>query len=332
MAELGLGIHGEGGVEKVAATGSKGAITRVVEKLAATMPKTPHVALLNNLGGSTVIEMSVLARDLLASEIAPHIRLMVGPDAMMTALDMHGFSVSVMELSDGDEALLKQAVKAPGWTGCKDLGVPDTLPLPDGLSPIRAPASPHDATKAFLTCCCDVLIAAETDLNALDAKSGDGDTGSTLATAARALTDAMDRLPLADQTQLYRAIGLELSQTMGGSSGVLLAIFFAAAGDASSSGLPMREALQTGLDRMRQIGGANPGDRTMVDALLPALEALSDGVEAAAKAARKGADYTATLHQAKAGRAAYVNQEQLAGNIDPGAEAVARLFEHIARA
>ena len=54
--------------------------------------------------------------------------------------------------------------------------------------------------------------------------------------AARALQAALDRLPLADATQLYRAIGTELSQTMGGSSGVLLAIFFAAAGDASASG------------------------------------------------------------------------------------------------
>ena len=86
------------------------------------------------------------------------------------------------------------------------------------------------ATQAFLTDCCNILIEAEADLNALDAKSGDGDTGSTLATAARALIGAMDRLPLADHTQLYRAIGLELSQTMGGSSGVLLAIFFAAEG------------------------------------------------------------------------------------------------------
>ena len=140
----------------------------------------------------------------------------------------------------------------------------------------------------------------------------------------------MDTLPLADHTQLYRAIGLELSQTMGGSSGVLLAIFFAAAGDASSSGLPMREALQTGLDRMRMIGGANPGDRTMVDALLPALEALDQGLDKAAAAARKGAAFTATLSKAKAGRATYINAEQLHGHVDPGAEAVARLFEHLA--
>ena len=198
------------------------------------------------------------------------------------------------------------------------------------MTPIRAPASEHAATKAFLTDCCDVLIATENDLNLLDAKSGDGDTGSTLAGAARALIEAMDTLPLADHTQLYRAIGLELSQTMGGSSGVLLAIFFAAAGDASSSGMAMRDALIAGLDRMRQIGGANPGDRTMVDALLPALEALNDGLPAAAKAARNGATYTATLTSAKAGRASYINAEQLDGHIDPGAEAVARLFEHLA--
>ena len=331
MAELGLGIHGEAGVEQVAAIGARGAVARVVEKLAATMPKEPHVALINNLGGATVLEMSIIARDLLASPIGGHITLVVGPAAMMTALDMHGFSVSLMQLSTGDDDLLAQPVAVPGWPGCKPVARPAVLPLPDGLSPVRAPASPHAATKAFLTECCNVLIASEADLNALDAKSGDGDTGSTLATAARALIGAMDSLPLADHTQLYRAIGLELSQTMGGSSGVLLAIFFAAAGDASSAGRPMREALQDGLARLRQIGGANPGDRTMVDALLPALEALKSGLGPAAKAARKGAEYTATLTSAKAGRAAYINAEQLGGHTDPGAEAVARLFEHLAK-
>jgi dihydroxyacetone kinase len=176
-----------------------------------------------------------------------------------------------------------------------------------------------------LTRCCEILIAAENDLNALDAKSGDGDTGSTLAGAARALIGAMNRLPLADHTQLYRAIGLELSQTMGGSSGVLLAIFFAATGDAASSGLPMHEALKAGLRRMQEIGGARLGDRTMVDALVPALDALNDGPAAAARAARQGADRTASMTKANAGRAAYLNAKQLAGHVDPGAEAVARL-------
>lgn len=330
MAELGLGIHGEAGVEQVASNGATDAIAKICEKLAATMPDTPHVVLVNNLGGTTVLEMSILTQALLASDLGRRIRLIVGPDAMMTALDMHGFSISVMELANGDAELLAQPVICPGWPGCRAITTPEILPLPDGLSPIRSPASTHDATKMFLIDCCKVLIAAESDLNTLDAKSGDGDTGSTLAGASRALIDAMDTLPLADHTQLYRAIGLELSQTMGGSSGVLLAIFFAAAGDASSSGLGMRAALQAGLGRMRQIGGADPGDRTMVDALLPALDALDGGLNKAAVAARKGAAYTATLTTAKAGRATYINAEQLEGHVDPGAEAVARLFEHLA--
>jgi dihydroxyacetone kinase len=204
-------------------------------------------------------------------------------------------------------------------------------PLPDGLAPIRAVPSAHAGRRALIDRCCVALIAAERDLNALDAKSGDGDTGSTLATAARALTTALDRLPLADITQAYRAIGNELSQTMGGSSGVLLAIFFAAAGDASASGKGWIAALGVGLDRVMQVGGAAPGHRTMIDALAPALAALPEGVDAAARAARKGADATANMTKAKAGRASYLSEDKLAGHVDPGAEGVARLFEDLAK-
>lgn len=93
----------------------------------------------------------------------------------------------------------------------------------------------------------------------------------------------------------------------------------------------MTEALRAGLARMQEIGGAQPGDRTMVDALLPALDALVDqGLPAAARAAREGADRTARMTRAKAGRSAYINADQLAGNVDPGAEAVARLLEQLA--
>ena len=331
MVELGLGIHGEAGVEQVVFKGASNAITQVVDRLSNSMSKTPHVALINNLGGSCVLEMSILTKELMSSCIGKQIKILIGPDSMMTALDMHGFSVSVMELSEGDEALIDQMVSVSGWPGCKSIVQTPILPLPDRLSPVRMPASTHKPTKTFLTHCCRVLISSQEDLNTLDAKSGDGDTGSTLASAATALIGAMDSLPLADHTQLLRAIGLELSQTMGGSSGILLSIFFAAAGDASSSGRSLREALQDGLDRMREIGGANPGDRTMIDALLPALDALKDGLKEAAFAARKGADYTATLTTAKAGRATYINAEQLKGHVDPGAEAVARLFEALAK-
>ena len=329
-AELGLGIHGEAGVEQIDFAGARASVATMVERLASVMGEGPHVALINNLGGTSVLEMSVLAHDLLQSSIGDRITYAIGPSPLMTSLDMQGFSVSVFPADAAELELLKAPVAIPAWPGVSQVRPIAVAPIPDGLTPITPMPSNHAATRDFLINCCRVLIAAEQDLNALDAKSGDGDTGSTLAGAARALINAIDRLPLSDHTQLMRAIGQELSQTMGGSSGVLLAIFFAAAGDGESSGLPTREALRAGLARMQEIGGARIGDRTMVDALAPALDALGDGITAAASAARKGANFTSTLTRANAGRAAYINARQLEGHIDPGAEAVARLFEHLA--
>lgn len=328
-AELGLGIHGEPGVEQIDFAGAEQAVAAMIAKLSAETEDLPYVALLNNLGGASVLEMSVLAHELLQSELGHKIKYIVGPASMMTSLDMRGFSISLCPLTDQIATALFSDVDLAAWPGCNQVLAPKPVALPDGLTPIRPIPSDHKGTRDFVTRCCEIIIGMEADLNALDAKSGDGDTGSTLAGAARALIGAMGQLPLADHTQLFRAIGLELSQTMGGSSGVLLAIFFTAAGDAASSGLTMRDALRVGLDRMQQIGGANLGDRTMVDALFPALDALKEGLPAAATAARKGADHTATLTRAKAGRASYISAGQLSGHNDPGAEAVARLFESL---
>ncbi|MHA7888365.1 dihydroxyacetone kinase subunit DhaK [Roseicyclus sp.] len=330
-AELGLGIHGEAGVQQIDYHNAEQAMAAVTSKLAAVMEPGSHVVLLNNLGGATELEMSILANDLAKSAIGHQLQLIVGPAAMMTSLDMRGFSVSVYRLSAEDHAWLSAPCGPSAWPGCKAIKPVRVIELPDGLRPIQPIPSEHKPTAEFITRCCQILIKAEADLNALDAKSGDGDTGSTLAGAARALIGALDRLPLADHTQLFRAIGQELSQTMGGSSGVLLAIFFTAAGDAASSGLSMVAALKEGLARMQKIGGAEMGDRTMVDALKPALDQLeASGLAQAAVAAREGATQTAHIRRAKAGRAAYINAEQLYGNTDPGAEAVARLFEQLA--
>ncbi|KSV62925.1 dihydroxyacetone kinase [Sinorhizobium sp. GL2] len=330
-AELGLGIHGEAGVEQIVHSDARSAVAAMVERLQAAMEDKPHVVLVNNLGGTSILEMSILMHELAQSAIADRIVHMVGPAPMMTSLDMRGFSVSVYPADKAELELLSRPVALPAWPGVTAVRPVNVRALPDGLTPISPLPSRHDATRQFLLACCNLLIDAEKDLNALDAKSGDGDTGSTLAGAARALIQALDRLPLSDHTQLFRAIGQELSQTMGGSSGVLLAIFFAAAGDGASSGLSIREALKAGLARMQEIGGAQIGDRTMVDALSPALDALDASIGAASKAARDGANLTATLVRARAGRAAYINAKQLEGHIDPGAEAVARLFEHLAR-
>ena len=330
-AELGLGIHGEAGIEQVEFSGARDAMTMVVDRLAPNIGPGPHVALLNNLGSATPLEMAVLAEELTRSRIGDRISWLVGPAPMMTSLDMRGFSVSLLPVTQAEEAALMMPVAPWAWPGCRTVGAVPVEPLPDGLAPIKPIPSRNDATRALIERCCKILIATEAHLNALDSKSGDGDTGSTLATAARALAGALDRLPLADQTQLYRAIGLELSQTMGGSSGVLLAIFFAAAGDASAAGQDLIGSLKAGLDRIQQVGGARPGDRTLIDALFPALEALPSGLEAAARAAREGANATARITRARAGRASYLAAANLAGHNDPGAEAVACLLEALSR-
>ena len=326
-AELGLGIHGEPGVQQIDFAGAQAAMTTIVDKLKSHASGNV-VAILNNLGSTTPLEMSVLAQALNASGLAQYI---IGPAPMMTSLDMHGFSVSVMEVSKDELNALTDSVPMPAWPGLAKLGAPLIVDLPDGLTPIEPIPSKNDTTRQVIENVADLLIAAEGKLNELDAKSGDGDTGSTLATAARALKSGLDRMPLADLTQLFPALGNELSQTMGGSSGVILAIYFNAAGDACANGVPVQQALMDGLKRVSDVGGAEVGDRTMIDALAPALTALPDGIAAAAAAAREGADGTAKIHRAKAGRAAYVPEENLKGHNDPGAEAVALLFGSLAK-
>lgn len=333
-AELGLGIHGEAGVEQVDFSDARSAMAMVAGKLAEQMDADePYVALLNNLGGTSVLEMQVLAHELVNSKIGDRLSHLIGPATLMTSLEMHGFSVSVFPASPDELAALEAGTEVRVWPGIGALLPVETVPLPGGLRPERAAPSENAEARALVARCCEILAGAEKDLNALDARAGDGDTGSTLATAARALQKAAGDLPYADEPQLLRAIGLELSQSMGGSSGVLLAIFFAAAGDAAGNGAALPEALRAGLARMQEIGGAELGDRTMIDALHPALEKLGEAdLTAAARAAREGADGTAEMTSARAGRAAYVGADHLRGHVDPGAEAVARLFEQLSAA
>ena len=330
-AELGLGIHGESGVEVVNFSTARDSMHIVLDRLKPHLGNHQKVALLNNLGGATALEMEVLSDELAKSGVIDDIKYLIGPAPMMTSLDMRGFSVSILPVDDAELALLQAPVSMRAWPDCIEVAMPDVRPIPDGLTPIRPIPSGDPKTAAFVAQCCDIFIKAEADLNALDTQSGDGDTGSTLAGASRALKGAIDRLPLADPTQLYRAIGLELSQTMGGSSGVLLAIFFSAVGDAASAGMSNVEALKAGLTRLQEVGGAHPGDRTMIDALNPALDALPDGFAAAATAARAGAEHTSQIVKAKAGRASYISEDRLSGYNDPGAEAVALLFEGLSK-
>lgn len=168
-AELGLGIHGEAGVQQVEYRDARGAVAMVVEKLSPLMrPGVKHTVLLNNLGGATVLEMSVLMYELSRSSIADRIGTVVGPAAMMTSLDMRGFSVSVYAAPDEHLKALAEPVDTAAWPGIHTLARGEVRALPDGLKPIKPLPSPHPATRRFVAQCCEILIAAEASLNALE--------------------------------------------------------------------------------------------------------------------------------------------------------------------
>ncbi|HTO33773.1 MAG TPA: dihydroxyacetone kinase subunit DhaK [Pararhizobium sp.] len=333
QGELGLGIHGEPGVEKITVRAADSIIAIMTERLSAAMKRDGDYALLiNNLGAVPPVEMSLIANAVLGSPFASRVTLTVGPGPLMTALNMNGFSLSLIRLDPERRKALLAPVAPHAWLAAVEPRDVAILPAPKAAKAIAAVSVSRDpAVERVVASVCERLIGLETELNRLDAKAGDGDTGSTVATGVRSIQALAGSLPFADRAALFAVIGETLSTAMGGSSGVLLSIFFTAAGKASGDGATLVAALLAGLDRMTYYGGARPGDRTMVDALSPALHALaSGGFRPAAEAARKGAEATKEMRKAKAGRSAYIGESDLDGVMDPGAHAVAEVFAAVA--
>jgi len=327
--EMGLGIHGEPGVDVMQTQNSQQIVQHLLEKV---MPDNdqPRALLVNNLGGMSALEMSLVTRDLIESPLSRGSDYLIGPAPLMTALDMKGFSVTSMTLTPLFEEAICAPVEVTGWVQAVKIAP---------LQPVNAikeatahPAQPSDnpTVAAFVNSICETLIASESELNKLDAQVGDGDTGSTFAAGARQIqrecTD--NQLPLNALPDLLAVTGERLATVMGGSSGVLMAIFFTAAAQQLAEGDALPAALQQGLEKMKQYGGAQPGDRTLIDALQPAIEVLVAGksLAEAADAAQQGSDATASMGKAKAGRSSYLNSANLNGVSDPGAVAVARVF------
>ena len=334
QAELGLGIHGEPGIERIALPLAGEIAAMMAERLERALPPGPVALLINNLGSTPDLEMGVVCHSLLATKLGARASHVVGPMRMMTALDMKGISISALPLDDSLVHALQADCAVAAWPGANEIQPPKLIAMPRLESRAAEPASSEPRTRAALLAVCEALIEHEAELNALDARVGDGDTGTTFAVAARTVLSAIDRLPLAQHDRMCAAIGQRLSEIMGGTSGVLLSIFAAAAGRALAERALWPAALREGLNQMRFYGGAAPGDRTMLDALTPAVEALASGagLEAAARAARAGADATAQMVSARAGRSSYLAASALKGVADPGAVAIAAVFEAIARA
>lgn len=332
-AELGLGIHGEPGASTIGTQNSREIVATLVERLMAQVPADARLAvLINNLGGTSALEMALLTRELSRSALKDRIDWLIGPASLVSALDMKGFSLSLLPLNDVFTEALNAPVETAGWLVPVAFGEPHAQSLPLVRDSVEATPSDNPHVRRLLDRATAALIAQEAHLNALDAKVGDGDTGSTFAEGARDIAQklASNQLPLNDAAALLQLIGERLATVMGGSSGVLMSIFFTAAGQKVADGAALPDALLAGLAQMKHYGGAAPGDRTLIDALQPALEALRDkGIAAAAQAAEQGAKATAQMGQARAGRSSYVGSDNLAGVEDPGAVAVAGVFKAI---
>ncbi|MFF0918329.1 dihydroxyacetone kinase subunit DhaK [Rhizobium leguminosarum] len=331
--ELGLGIHGEPGVERIALQPVADIVATMAARLSATLGDAgDHALLINNLGAVPPLEMAVIANAVLSSPVGRRVRLIIGPAPMMTALNMNGFSLSLIRLDVAREAALTAEVEPHAWMPAIErheieiIAAPRTVTGPSDADGASATGS-NSRNRRLIAALCEHLISLEDELNRLDGRVGDGDTGSTVATGARSLLARIDTLPLDRPAATLASIGDILGTSMGGSSGVLLSIFFTAAAKAMADKADISAALLAGLERMTFYGGAQVGDRTMVDALSPALHVLaSGGVAAAAKAAASGAESTKTMLKARAGRASYVGERDLAGVADPGAVAIAAAF------
>ena len=172
-------------------------------------------------------------------------------------------------------------------------------------------------------------------LTALDSPIGDADHGSNLRRGFTAVTATLEKEAPDTPGGVLTLAGRQLISTVGGASGPLYGTLLRrtgkALGDAAEvSAEQLAEALRAGVEAVMTLGGAAPGDKTMIDALVPAVDALGSGFAAARTAAEQGALATTPL-QARKGRASYLGERSI-GHQDPGATSAALLIAALAEA
>jgi dihydroxyacetone kinase-like protein len=190
------------------------------------------------------------------------------------------------------------------------------------------------------------LVAEHKDeLTELDAAIGDGDHGANLDRGMRAVLAALDEAQPATASALVSKVGMTVVSTVGGASGPLFGTLFlrmaTALGESTDLSLAqLATAMRAGLDGVVARGKAEAGDKTMLDALAPAVTALEEAAAAgtataealrlALAAAEDGRDATTPM-QARKGRASYLGERSV-GHQDPGATTVALLMAAAVRA
>jgi dihydroxyacetone kinase-like protein len=203
----------------------------------------------------------------------------------------------------------------------------------------------HDDVVAWMARFAAEMAENRAYLSRLDGDIGDGDHGTNMDRGMKKVTEKLDGAGGDDIGATLKAVGMALVSSVGGAAGPLYGTFFmqmgqAAAGRSELDVASFADAVDAGIQGLRKRGKAEPGDKTMVDALLPALEALrqsgqdegaaADALARAAEAAREGMEGTIPM-VARKGRASYLG-ERSAGHQDPGATSSHLLLKSAAEA
>ena len=344
--ELGLGIHGEPGVKRTQLKSADELTETLLEEILkhGKFGDEKRVALMvNNLGATTEMELAIVAHHavpLLAGKGYTVERIYAG--TFLSSLDMAGISISVLGISDEWLRWLDAPTAAPAWPNVlrRSPGRLETRIAPGIGSKVSRSVGDGARTdadrrvKRTIEAACKALIDAEEELTEMDRVAGDGDLGASMRRAAVAVQNSIGSLPLSNLSDLLKTLGHVFQREMGGTSGPLYGVLFLRCGNilenSRATGLARWvEAVDQGCKAISDLGGAKPGERTMLDALDPFVKFLEDArgelsrenLVAAVEAAERGAEATAHL-KPRLGRSSYLGDRVL-GHPDPGAQAVA---------
>ncbi|WP_425903335.1 dihydroxyacetone kinase family protein [Agrobacterium radiobacter] len=346
--EVGLGIHGEQGVRRMPVASADELVKLVLETIEADgrLKSGDRVALLvNGLGSTPPMELAIVARSAVARLEAKGVvveRAWAG--TFLSALDMPGFSLSVMHVDDATLSLMDAPTDAGAWP--RGGAVNRTRVLPSAGVEKSATAentitAAGERLRAAAELVAGALIAAEPKLTQLDSVTGDGDLGTSMVRGAEAIL-ALPMESFADVSGGLMAMANAMRKAIGGSSGPFYATGLMRAsrhlaGIEKPTAQQMAEAFVAAVAAVSELGGAKPGDRTMIDALHPAAETFRDKLAGGASAAEAwrsavaagvaGAEATASM-KPRLGRASYLG-ERAVGHLDAGAVAVSIWLEAI---
>jgi dihydroxyacetone kinase-like protein len=203
----------------------------------------------------------------------------------------------------------------------------------------------HDAVIDWMKRFAAEMAENRAYLSRLDGDIGDGDHGTNMDRGMKKVLERLEGAASDDIGATLKAVGMALVSSVGGAAGPLYGTFFmqmgqATAGRSDLDVAALAEALDAGVKGVQKRGKAEPGDKTMVDALLPAVDALQEAsqqggdvgeaLKRAAEAAREGMESTVPM-VARKGRASYLG-ERSAGHQDPGATSTHLLLKSAAEA